>query len=95
MRTTETTERLNTILASIEDADLRDELFNSFFVLNPLDVAQLVHSLEIPDAVKAKILALKVGMPPQYRGTDLAPLVCRAMEQLWERITEECAGLVL
>jgi hypothetical protein len=81
-----TTARLNDILASIEDAPLRDELFNSFFVLNPLDVAQLLHSLEIPDAVKAKILALKIGMPTPYKGTDLSPLIEKAMQQMWAKL---------
>jgi hypothetical protein len=80
-------ERVETILADIEKP-LADDLRNRFYLLNPLEVARLLHSLDLPDAAKAQLLALKVGQPPQYKGPDLAPLVERAAEQFWERIVE-------
>ena len=82
-----TADRLATILADIEDAPLRDELFNSFHLCNPLEFAKLLHSSSLPDASKASLLALKVGMPQPYHGVDLEPLIARAMEQMWQRLT--------
>jgi hypothetical protein len=88
MSTNETTEhRLDTILSAIENP-LRDELFNSFHIVNPLEYAKLLHSLELTDSVKASLLALKVGMPQPYKGVDLEPLIARAMEQMWARLGE-------
>jgi hypothetical protein len=83
-----TAQKLNDILSAIEDAPLQDELFQSFHLLNPIDYAKLLHSLSLPDATKAQLLALKVGMPTPYKGTDLEPLISRAMEQMWARLSE-------
>src|ERR1700676_5250922 len=83
-------ERLNVILESVEKS-LAEDLFHRFFLENPLQVAKLLHSLAIPDAVKSQILALKVGMPPSHKGEDLEPLVERAMQNMWSRLGKERA----
>ena len=85
----ETTEhRLNTILSAIEDTPLREEIFNSFHILDPLQFAKLLHSLELPDSVKSQLLALKVGLPTPYTGVDLAPLIEKAMQIMWAQLGE-------
>jgi hypothetical protein len=89
-----TTERLNEILASIEQP-LADDLRNQFYLTNPLEFAQSLHSLDLPDRAKSSLLALKVNMPPQHKGVDLAPLIERAADQMWARLAEESAGLIL
>jgi hypothetical protein len=87
MNTNETTsQRLEVILSEIEDAPLREEIFNSFYLLNPLEFAKLLVALALPDTLKASLLALKVGMPPAYKGVDLEPLVERAMQIMWARL---------
>src|SRR6267154_2685058 len=86
-----TAERLETILSAIEDAPLREDLFHRFFLENPLQVAKLLHSLNLSDSVKSQLLALKVGMPPSYKGADLEPLIEHAMQQMWARIGEDRA----
>jgi hypothetical protein len=81
-----TAERLASILTEIEDAPLREELFQTFHLLNPLEFAKLLVALALPDTLKASLLALKVGMPPAYKGVDLEPLVERAMQIMWARL---------
>lgn len=93
MRADKTTERLNAIVESVESVPLRDELVHQFFIVNALQFAQFLHSLSLPDATKGKLLALKVGMPPSYKGVDLGPLVERAAEQMWARLAENVRGL--
>jgi hypothetical protein len=87
METTE--QKLQAILSAIEDAPLREELFNSFHLLNPLDFARLLHSLALSDTSKSALLALKVGAPPSYKGPDLLPLIERAMQIMWQRLGAE------
>ena len=84
-----TQQELETILTTIEDAPVREELFYRFFVLDPLRFAKLLHSLSLPDAVKGQLLALKVGQPPQYKGEGLDILIDRAMSQMWARLAEQ------
>lgn len=85
--TMETTQqKLQTILSEINDVPLRDDIFNRFFLENSLQVAKLLHSLALPDSVKSKLLALKVGMPPPYNGCELEPLISRAMVRFWRRL---------
>ena len=80
-----TANRLEAILSAIENP-LRDELFNSFHIVNPLEYAKLLHSLELTDSVKAQLLALKVGQRQPYKGVDLAPLIEKAIGQMWARL---------
>ena len=89
METTE--QKLQIILSAIEDIPLRDELFQNFHLINPLEFAKLLHSLSLADSVKAQLLALKVGMKPPYPGTELEPLISRAMEQMWARLADNWA----
>jgi hypothetical protein len=92
MSTNETIEqRLDSILSAIDDTPLREDLFHRFFLENPIQVARLLHSLDISDDVKREILALRVSQKPAFHGENLEPLVSRAMAQLWERLTEERA----
>jgi hypothetical protein len=88
MKMETTVNRLEAILSEISNGPLREDLFSRFFLENPLQIAKLLHSLSLPDSVKAKLLALRVGMPPSYKGTDLEPLISRAMEQMWQRLIE-------
>jgi hypothetical protein len=90
-----TTERLTEILATIEDAPLREDLFNRFWLLDPLQYARALHSLEMADSVKAQLLSLKVGQPPQHKGTDLAPLIERSMQIFWETLADRARELNL
>jgi hypothetical protein len=85
MSTTNTADQLETILSEIEDRAVGGDLFNRFFLENPLEYACLLHSLNLPDSIKAQLLALKVDMKPPYKSSDLAPLIEKAMAQLWER----------
>ncbi len=93
METTTTTltvaERLESILSAVDSTPLREDLFNQFHILNPLEYARLLHSLNLPDGIKAQLLALKVGQKQPYKGTDLEPLIEKAMAQLWERLAEK------
>ncbi len=85
----ETTERLNGILAAVDDTVLREQLFQNFHLINPLEFAKLLHSLDLPDAVKAQLLRAKVEQPAAYKGVNLAPLVENAMAQRWKRLGVE------
>ena len=88
--TNETTEqKLQAILSEIDDAPLREDIFNRFFLENPLQVAKLLHSLTLPDSVKSKILALRVGMPPAHHGENLEILIEKAAMQMWARLAED------
>ena len=87
--------RLNAILATIDDTDVREDLFMQFWLVNPLEFASLLHSLEISDAAKSQLLALKVGQPPQHKGTDLSPLIERAIEILWQKLADDARAMDL
>jgi hypothetical protein len=87
----DTTQELNEVLSTIDDAILRDQLFESFYVLDPLQYAKLLYSLSLEDDVYAKLLGLKVEAPPQYHGADISPLIDRAMEIMWERLADAAA----
>ena len=88
--TNETTERLNTILEAVEKP-LAEDLVNQFLLRNPLDFAKLLVTLDLPDAIKAQLLALKVGMKPAYNGESLEILIERAALQMWNRLAEDCS----
>jgi hypothetical protein len=83
-------QRLTTFLAGIEDEAAREDLFNRFFLLNPLEFCQFLHSLpDVADSVKSALLREKVMQPAACKGIDLAPVVDRAMAQMWKRIGVE------
>jgi hypothetical protein len=81
-----TVDRLEAILAEIEDAPLREDLFNEFHMRNPLDFAKLLVALDLPDSTKAQLLALKVGQKPPYDGEPLEILIERAAMMMWARL---------
>ena len=82
-----TAEKLEVILADIDDAVLVANLRNTFFLVDPLQYARLLSTCEtITDKVKGRLLALRLAMPPEYEGPDLQPLLERAMTALWSRL---------
>jgi hypothetical protein len=84
-----TVDRLEAILAEIEDAPLHEDLFNEFHLRDPLSFAKLLVSLDLPDATKAALLALKVGQPPAHKGEGLEVLIERAAMQMWARLATQ------
>jgi hypothetical protein len=85
-----TAEKLEVILADIDDAVLIENLRNTFFLVDPLQYARLLSTCEtISDSAKGKLLALKVSQPPAYQGVDLQPLLERSMNALWTRLAED------
>lgn len=83
-------ETLEVALATVEDSVTREELRQNFYLVNPIDFARLIDARGLSIPVKAKLLALKVAMPPTFKGIDLDPLVQHAMDAAWGRITEQC-----
>jgi hypothetical protein len=84
-----TQQQLEAILTAVEDASDREDTFNHFYALDPLQFAKLLHALSLPDAVKAQLLGLKVGQPQPYKGVDLEPLIENAMKLMWSRLAEQ------
>ncbi len=93
-----TTERLNTadrleaILSEIEDVALGEDIFNSFWMRDPLEFAKFLVSLEdLPDSIKSQLLACKVSAKQKYQGESLDVLIERAALQMWNRLAEDCS----
>lgn len=70
-------ETLDKLTAALADAEfpLRTKIVQAFEVLNPLELAQTVSRLDLPDAVKGQILLLKVSSPPQLDAVDIDRLL--------------------
>lgn len=86
-----TRERLELALAAI-DEPLRTELFNFFWLANPIEMAAKLLSLELPVDTTREILLTKVSMPPRYKGAAIEVLVDRAIGEFWNRMSEERKG---
>lgn len=83
-----TAQQLEAILSEIDDRAVAEDLFNRFYLLDPLQFARLLHHSELVDGIKAQLLALKVDMKPPYNSLDLEPLIERSMQLMWERLGE-------
>jgi hypothetical protein len=86
-----TSERLNLALSALEPS-LRDEVFNAFHLMNPIQFAGLLLSMELPNDVTRELLLCKVSQPPKYRGESIETLTKRAVEQFWNRLGSERTG---
>ena len=61
-------ESLEQILAADElDEATRSELRAAFFLINPLELARMLHTVRASNSVKSQILALKVVTPQMPR----------------------------
>jgi hypothetical protein len=87
-----TEERLALALSAVAEP-LRTELFNFFFLSNPIELAGKLLSLELPTDLTRELLLCKVSEPRKYRGPDLSVLAERAMEAYWQRLGETHGGL--
>jgi hypothetical protein len=87
METTE--QKLQAILSEIEDAPLREDLFNNFHMRNPLEFARVLVALDISDSIKSQLLACKVSAKQKYNGEGLDVLIERAAQLMWARLGEE------
>jgi hypothetical protein len=83
-----TSERLNLALSAVAEP-LRTELFNAFYIHNPIDFARLLLSLELPTDTTRELLLCKVSQPPAYKGPAIETLMERAVEKFWSRLSEE------
>ncbi len=94
---TKTTDKLNAILAAAELTPAEhEELFTSFNIENPLELAKRLHShQDIPDATKSALLALRVGLPPKYETAGLSVVIEAAMQSFWAGLAEDCRGVRL
>jgi hypothetical protein len=82
----------------------REELWDAFFVMNTLDFAKHLHGLEIPESVKAQLLAEKTAKPvsesprteSQAAAEALAGVIVRdpAFAELAEREPESVKALL-
>jgi hypothetical protein len=80
MNLNETTTTLTT--AQIEDLQL------SFAMMNPIEFARHLQTLDIPDRVKAECLAAKVNQKPTEREDAMQNAISRAMTAFWNRLSE-------
>ena len=94
---TTTTEKLNSILDAAEmDAAVREELFTSFNLENPLELAKRMHAHEdVQDRVKSALLALRVSLPPKYEAAGLNVVIEKAMHTFWAKLAKDCQGVRL
>jgi hypothetical protein len=83
-----TAERLKLALSAVEPP-LRDELYAAFHLMNPIQFAGFLLSLEVSDDVKRELLLTKVSQPPAYKGTSLNSLCEDAIQKFWSRLTEQ------
>jgi hypothetical protein len=88
-----TEQKLQVILSEIEDAPLREDIFNNFHIRNPLDFAKFLIALDLPDSAKAKLLACKVSAKQKYNGEGLDVLIERAAQLMWARLAEDAAKI--
>ena len=87
-----TKSNLESALTAVEDAGIREHLAQSFYLLDPIQFAKLLISLDLPDRVKADLLRLKVELPPAYKGEDFEALLHRSMEKWWQKMIDDCAA---
>ncbi len=78
MNTKETTDMLKAAFKDVQP-QLNAKLFQAFQVLNPLELAQLLNHLDLSDAVRARILLLKVSLPPKLEERDIDRLIEQSM----------------
>jgi hypothetical protein len=85
-----TEEKLNAILGADELSNsAREALFSSFFILNALELARKLYGLDIPDSVRAQMIALKVSAPTPSKDDGMERVISNAAERFWNRLGAE------
>jgi len=79
-------ERLERALSTLPESTL-ESICNAFEILNPLELAKWLHSLQsVSDQVKGEILRAKISQPPAAAPDLFSKAIERNIAQFWNRI---------
>lgn len=71
-----------------------EDLIASFRVMNALEFARHIHTMQISDAIKSEFIAAKVNQKPAEAEEEMSAAIERAVQKFWARLSDSAAGQV-
>jgi hypothetical protein len=82
----ETNDLLNEILDTLNDRVLADDLFQFFWLVDPIQLERRLYTLDIPDPVKAQLLQLSVFQILPYEISPVDSVVDKSFQVFLEAV---------